>query len=414
VCALYKTRTAKYILMGVLLALLSNVTIYALVFAGALAGILVLDYFLYQQKTPKVTLQLAAGILIFIIGAAFSIYQIWPEKDNSFPTPYANNFFEVGRWWQVASKIFTTYAYVPRFEENFWNSTIFYKDPGGILAGGFREWAKQNPSTWFSWVFMPLVVFVSGVIIFLRKPLILLLYTGTTLGLLFIYYYTALLHARYCGYLLITLIFCWWLAGYYPEKKYRSDLLAYFSNLGKKISSPFLTIVLSLSVIGAIVAYSMDIQYKFSASKDAANYIKQNKIDSLPVAGAVDFAVSPLSTYLDKKLYYLQMADSGSFVVWSKKRKDAMNFAESVASIGSFVDNARPRILWVRNDPLEVVSSDDKSVQRVTKAILRGNLKLDLLSFFEAGIVKEEQYFIYLVQKVDPSTIVDSSYITIN
>ncbi|HEX6848648.1 MAG TPA: hypothetical protein VF144_16800, partial [Chitinophagaceae bacterium] len=46
VCALYKTRTAKYILMGVLLALLSNVTIYALVFAGALAGILVLDYFL--------------------------------------------------------------------------------------------------------------------------------------------------------------------------------------------------------------------------------------------------------------------------------------------------------------------------------------------------------------------------------
>ena len=414
VCALYKNRTAKYILIGILLALLSNVTIYALVFAGTIAGILVLDYFSYQQRTSKVTLQLAVGILIFSIGAAFSVYQIFPEKDNSFPTPYANNLFDVGRWCQVSSKLFTTYAYIPRIEENFWNTNIFYKDPGGILAGGVSGWFKQNPSTWFSWVFMPIVVFVSGVIIFLRKPLILLLYTGTTLGLLFIYYYTALLHSRYCGYLLITLIFCWWLAEYYPEKKYRSNLATYFSNLGKKISKPFLTISLSLGVIGAIVAYSMDITHKFSSSKAAANFIKENKIDSLPVVGNDDFVVSPLSTYLDKKLYYLQMADSGSFVVWNKKRKDEMSLEESIALIGAYVDKAHPQILWVKNNPLEVVSSDDNRAQLMTKAILRGDLQLDLLSQFKAGIVNDEQYFVYLVKKADPSTIDYDKYIKIN
>src|SRR6185436_13653322 len=150
---------------------------------------------------------------------------------------------------------------------------------------------------------------------------ILLLYLGTTLGLFAIYYYTALLHSRYCGYLLIALVICYWLAKYYPEKKYRSGLTGYLSGLGKRISKPFLTIVLALNVIGAVVAYSMDLQYKFSTSKVASNYIKQNKLDSLPIVGMTDFTASPLATYLDTKLYYLQMKDTGSFIIWSKQRQ---------------------------------------------------------------------------------------------
>ena len=110
VCALYKNRTTKYILIGILLALLANVTIYAVVIACCIAGILVLDYFLYQQKNGKATMQLAIGMIIFIAGVAFSLYQIWPDKDNSFPAPYATSLFDFPRWWQVSSKLFTTYT----------------------------------------------------------------------------------------------------------------------------------------------------------------------------------------------------------------------------------------------------------------------------------------------------------------
>lgn len=414
VCALYKNRTSRYILIGVVLALLSNVTIYALVFAAAVAGILILDYFIYQQRNSKIIFQLAVGMFIFAMGAVFSVYQIWPEKDNSFPALYATNLFEFPRWWQVSSKLFTTYAYIPRVEEHFWNTNIFYKDPGGILAGSFSEWLKQNPSSWFSWVLMPLIVFASGVISFLRKPLILLLYIGTTLGLLSIYYYTALFHSRYCGYLLIALISCWWLAEYYPQKKYRSNLANYLSQLGKKISTPFLTIVLTLSVIGAIIAFSMDIKYKFSRSEDVANYLKQNKIDSLPIVGMIDFAVSPLSTYLDKKIYYLQMADTGSFIIWSKKRKDEISFEEALTSIGSYIDNGHRQVVWVRSVSLKVVASDNQGTQNMTKAILRNDLQLDLLSQFSSGIVNDEQYYVYMLQKVDPSKIDYNKYIKIN
>src|SRR6187399_1299443 len=75
ICALYKNRMTKYILIGILLALLANVTIYAVVIACCIAGILVLDYFLYQQKTKGAMVQLTIGLVIFIIGVAFSLYQ---------------------------------------------------------------------------------------------------------------------------------------------------------------------------------------------------------------------------------------------------------------------------------------------------------------------------------------------------
>lgn len=414
VCALYKNRMSKYILIGILLALLANVTIYAIIIAGGIAGILVLDYFIYQQKNAKATLQLVVGIVIFILGTAFSLYQIWPEKDNSFPAPYATNLFEFARWWQVSSKLFTTYAYVPQVEEHFWNTSLFYKDPGAIVAGSFSDWLERYPSFLFSWVLMPIVVFASGVIIFLRRPLILLLYTGTTLGLFSIYYYTALLHSRYCGYLLIALVICYWLAEYYPEKKYRAGTTDTLSNLGKKISRPFLTIVLALSVIGAVIAYSMEIQYKFTPSRQVANYIKQNKIDTLPIFGITDFTISPLSSYLDKKIYYPQMSDTGSFIIWSKKRKDNMDYKETVAALGAYVDNGHPRVLWIKNSAPQVTSSDGKTSQDMIKAILRNDLQVDLINRFPPGILNDEQYFIYLVQKVDPTKVDYNRYIKID
>ena len=410
VCALYNNRTTRYIFIGLLLALLANVTIYAVVIACCIAGVLVLDYFFYQQKNSKTTLQLAAGIFIFILGVAFSLYQIWPDKDNSFPAPYATSPFDFQRWWQVSSKIFTTYGYIPQVEENFWNTSIYAKEAGLITTDDFGSFLGQNPGFFLTWILMPLLILGAGVCIFLRKPLILLLYAGTTIGLFSVYYYTALLHARYCGYLLIALMICYWLAEYYPERKYNG----YFANLGKRISKPFLTAVLALNVMGALVAYSMEMQYKFSPSKDVANYIKQTKLDSLPVVGITDFTVSPIATYLDRKIYYPQMNDMGSFTIWSKRRKDQMNFQETVASLGKYMDSTgRRRVLWIK-DSAPQVSMDGQKQEDMQKAILRNDLQVDLVKNFDPGIVKDEKYYIYLVQKVDPARVDYTKYIKLD
>ena len=171
--------------------------------------------------------------------------------------------------------------------------------------------------------------------------------------------------------------------------------------------------MLALNVIGAIVAYSVEMQYKFSPSKEVANYIKENKLDSLPIVGVTDFTISPLATYLDKKIYYPQMNDFGSFTTWSKKRKDQMTFNEAVASLGAFIDKHNQKALWIK-DSAPQVSMDGKNQQDMEKAILRNDLQVDLLKKFSPGIVGDERYFIYLVQKIDPAKVDYSKYIKID
>jgi hypothetical protein len=50
----------------------------------------------------------------------------------------------------------------------------------------------------------------------------------------------------------------------------------------------------------------------------------------------------------------------------------------------------------------------------MTKAVLRGDLQVDLINKFAPGIVGDEQYYIYLVQKVDPARIDYNKYIKID
>jgi hypothetical protein len=391
---------------------LANVSIYTVIIAGALAGILFLDYIGHQQKDTKKLLRLSAGLGIFIVGAAFSLYQIWPEKDNSFPSPYATTLFDTPRLLQTASKLFTTYLYIPKAEMNFWNTNIYIEDYITINKP-FGQWFGENPKYILAWLVMPLILFFCGVIVFLRKPLVLLFYSGTTIGLLGIFYYTNLIHSRYCGFLLIVIVAGYWLSEYYPEKKLTHGFHRYLAGLGKKISAPFLGIILFASAIGAVVAYSMEFQYKFSSSKDAANYIKENKLDTLPLVGLTDFVISPLATYLDKKIYYPQMEDYGSFTIWNKNRKDDMNYAGWVHSIAGFMNQGHPRILLVK-DSAPQVSTDGKNFTDMERAMIRDSLQLDFLAKFDSGIVADEKYYIYLVQKVDPSKVDYSRYIRIN
>jgi hypothetical protein len=292
----------------------------------------------------------------------------------------------------VVSKLLTTYLYIPQIEEHFWNTNFYFKGTGST-----------------GWALLSIIIFAAGIFVFLRKPLMLLLYLGMTIGLFSVYYYTALLHSRYCGYLLIALVVCYWLSEYYPEKKYDKSP----AGLGKSIGKPFLTAILSFSVIGAIVAYAMEIQYKFSPSREVATFIKENKLDSLPIVGITDFIVSPLATYLDTKIFYSQMNDIGSFTIWSKKRKNQMSFGESVTALGAYMDKGKQRVLWIKNSAPQV-SKDGTNQQDMEKAILRNDLQVDLLKKFSPGMVGDEGYFIYLVQKIDPAKVDFSKYMKID
>jgi hypothetical protein len=90
-----------------------------------------------------------------------------------------------------------------------------------------------------------------------------------------------------------------------------------------------------------------------------------------------------------------------------------MSFQEAVASLGTFMDKGNQKVLWIK-DSAPQVSMDGTNQQDMEKAILRNDLRVDLLKKFPPGIVGDERYFIYLVQKVDPAKVDFSKYIKIN
>jgi hypothetical protein len=409
VCALYKNRLNHYLLIGVILALLANVNIFMVVIGLGVAGIMFLDYIIYQRKNKKHTLQLIGGLLIFLAGVIFSLYQITPSKDNTFPVHYATDVFYYPRAAYVWSRLFSTYFYIPSFQDiHFWNSNMYLAD-NITYDEPFGQWLNQNNGYLWGWVYMPILVFISGIIIFLRRPLTLLLYIGTTLGLIIIFYYTGLLHFRYCGHLMIALIASYWISEYYPEKKFQNGFLRGLASMGKKMSRPFLILILTFNLIGAIVAYAIDFQNKFSMSKDAADYIRQNKMDNLTMLGTTDFVLSPIASYLDTMIYFPQMDAFGSYCKWNSKRVNDIPFNKLTQSVNLLMSQGRNKLLMIQSNPIRI-SPYGKNYIDLQKALLRKDVQLDLLTQFEGSIQDDEHYFLYLVQKVDSTKVDPQKY----
>jgi len=412
VCALYKNRLSNYILIGVLLALLANVAIFPLIIALGIAAILVFDYFFYQQKDNKLLGKLVIGLVILLAGVIFSLYQIWPDKNNSFPAPFATKIFDFPRWSLIGSKLFTTYFYIPDIQQSFWNTNIYFTDPMTFGGLSFSDWLNENPAYLWTWIYLPILIFISGILVFMRKPLMLLLYTGVTAGLLCVFFYTGLLHLRYCGHLLIALVICYWLSAYYGEMEYDNIILRNLSRLGKKMSKPFLAVVLIINMIGALAAYSLDSKYKFSASKEATDYIRTNKLDTLMIAGITDFTTSPIASYLDRKIYYPQMHQFGSFTVWNNQRINQLSFQQLIHVVDSIM-RTRTKLLLVK-DSAPQITFDGKNFVDLEHGMIARDVQVDLLKKFDSGVVGDEKYFIYEVQRVDSTKVDPLKYPLIN
>jgi hypothetical protein len=410
ICALYRNRTKWYIWIGLLLGLMSNVTVYSLIIASGIAGILLLDLLLFQDKNRKNIMRLAAGLGIFALLAALSLYQIWPDTDNSFPVVYANQVMEGPRWGFVASRLFSTYMYIPDVSEmNFWNTNAYVSDYVTMNPPVWK-WLQDHPAYLWSWVYMPILLFLTSVLVFLRKPLILLLYTGVTIVLMSLFYYTILVYYRYCGHLFILLVICYWLSEYYPDKKYDHVVLRKLASAGKKAALPFLGIILVFQMIGAVMAYSMDINHTFSPGRKTAQYIQENKLDTLAIAGSNDFVMSSIAAHLDRKLFYPDKGDYGSFTIWNKNRKDSISFQELFQSVADQMNKeGKSQMLLIKSNQPQI-SPNGVNFIPLERGMIAKDLQLDLINKFNEGVVKDEQYYIYMVKRIDSSKADYSRY----
>jgi hypothetical protein len=203
-----------------------------------------------------------------------------------------------------------------------------------------------------------------------NKPYALLFYLLATLEILFFTYVKFLGSPRHYGMLFIILIATFWLAGTekaQPRISYQKFLI--------------LTILIS-QVLAGIVAYTRDIFIPFSASRDTANYIQDQKLQDLTIVGTEDFAVSPIAAYLDQKIYYPETVSYGSYVLFNSQRK-TVDSQSIFRQIDNLLKKNKGNLLLIVNQKMEA---------------LPNFLPIQKIKEFKNSFISNEQYSLYLIK----------------
>jgi hypothetical protein len=127
------------------------------------------------------------------------------------------------------------------------------------------------------------------------------------------------------------------------------------------------------------------------------DYLREQKLDSLPILGTIDFGISPFSGWLNKPIYYPEIKKEGTFIVWDSKRQVPHNFGEVIPVIDSLTQKNK-KLLVITN--YKISFSQGGQQVELEHDYLSDALKIDLLKRFERSMVPDENYSLYLVERV--------------
>jgi len=346
-CIFFETRTKSYILLAFILFLLANTSVYGLIIAISLSLTLLFEFIFNKRLLQCLSLKkvdLIISLLIFSAGVVSSIIQITPPLNSSFGVSgLAEDWiteFDTERFIDTALTIWRSYIPIPNFSYSFWNTNILLQDNSALNVIG---------------VILSLGLFILSLKLFIQKPVVFFLYTSGTLSLLLFTYAKFLGWSRHHGHLFILLIACLWISAYYPESKlsdkfekgYSLRLYVFFSTqLLKKYSNAFVTILLCVHVIAGSFAFTMDLFQPFCKSKEVVEFIQRKHMEDMLIVGSRDYVSASISGYLDKKIYYPDINRFGSFMVWNDEMR-IVGFQELLEKISRLTAQVNTDILLV-------------------------------------------------------------------
>lgn len=376
-CVLFVRRQSNYIQLSIILFLLANANAYCLLIAIALGLTLIFEYITTPLKINKVNKKdLIFSIIIFLLGIALSLSLLIPPQDSVLAGGMSGWIlqFDFIRLITSLTRIWSGYIsiIVPN-DKNLIEMVVF-----AIVSLGFLT---------FTSLFL------------IRKPVALFLYLIGNAQILIFTYIKFLGGPRHFGHLYILLIASLWIASYYPKTEFinNNDIdevswLNKFKKLSKKFvyfaeqhQKIFFMLILYAQLLAGIVAFSRDLLLPFSASRETARFIQQEKLDKLLIVGSTDFAISPICGYLNTKVYYPEIKSMGSFVLFTKQRKD-VNDQEILDQTISLL-KTNNQILLVLNREL------NREIYNNNSAI-----SLSSISKFTNSFMSDEKYYLYLVR----------------
>ncbi|MDB5003621.1 MAG: hypothetical protein JWQ34_1846 [Mucilaginibacter sp.] len=188
--------------------------------------------------------------------------------------------------------------------------------------------------------------------------------------------------SRYFGMFVIFFIAALWLAYYdgvvlFPKSN--------ISPIKKWAPRAFIYIILINQFFTGVYMYCLDFKQPFSQAKNTINYLKSNHLTAQPLAFDGYNAGPPLSAYLERKIFYLDINQYGSFCIWKHAylpypRRSLMDEISS-----SHYINSLKEFILITNRKYGIFDNAAYSFNK--------------LASFEGAVIEGEDYYIYRVVK---------------
>jgi hypothetical protein len=372
-CIVFKTRERTYIWISLSLALMANTNAYCLLIAIALFLALLAEYLfknLLNYRTTANRENLLISLAIFLIGISLSIAILLPPMDSNLQGGLTE--------WTFKLDLFHLAKTITRI----WNGYILILIP-----------AESRFLDVSIFAIISLAILFFAATIFIKKPIILLFYVLANLEILTFTYVKFLGSARHYGHLYLVFAIALWLATDYPQSdllvswfKSRENILAKWIKFVNRYKTTFIMTILYAQLAAGIVSFSRDLVIPYSASRDTAKYIQSQNLEQIFIAGSEDFAISPICAYLNRKVYYPETRQLGSFVLFTRQR-NSLNADEVLERISKVFQerDKRQEILLILNYELNTSRND---------------LEISFLNKFTHAFIGNEKYYLYMVSKV--------------
>ncbi|MBD2691915.1 hypothetical protein [Anabaena catenula] len=370
-CAAFPSRKKTYITLAILLGLMANTNAYALLISFAFLLTLIFEFCFdiehrqqYLQKNKKADLFISIAIIIACYILAINI--ITPPADS-----YLHGGLNTG-----------------------WSMTLdlrhFLKSIGRLFGGYFLIIPASK--RWLDLIVCAVIAIVMVILTLIKlskKPFALFFYIIGTLEIFtFAYLRFSGSGPRHFGHFYLILLAALWLGSYYQESSLFTTKFIIPPNSLKfvhKWQYIMFMATLYMQFFGGIYGFSRDMIIPFSASRTTTQYIQKSQLDNEFIVASRDANMAALSGYLNRKFYYPERQDMGSFTLFKKGREEVEQ-SEILEQISSLLNlpKYKNKILLILHKKLQFNQTD---------------LKIDPIKSFEKAWIDTERYYLYWVSQ---------------
>jgi len=371
-CSLIFAERRNYAVIFLSLVLLCCTHLFSLFCAVSLFIVTSILY-LREHKNSKSGL-LTLWILLFTLILAFILWSIIPPPDHFLHQYDTDPYFSFKRIGKGFSIFFKGFYPLPDFlKYHTWNTNLVV------------DYAKNFG------VVLSIICLIIPFILFQRKPLALFVfYSASILISIFIWWSPMVASERYFGFIFLLLVVSLWFSYYLPEKKFLFSGKSHerLSKFSKRFDIPFVYSILIIQLISAVIAYTSDVVKPFSEGKQLSDYLIKNNLADHTIAVSNQSAGPPISAYLDKKLFYPETNQFGTFCKWNTNpfvisKEELISRVRKITS-DTLILAVNDSMLSVPAKPNIMVYSDD-------------SINIFYLTKFEQALVRAENYWLYEV-----------------